>query len=68
MALAVFLAFVLYLGWDGGTLGRWLGDVTRWLVGLLAFALPLLLCFVAYVLVAREDRRPRRGRDAGGSL
>jgi DNA segregation ATPase FtsK/SpoIIIE, S-DNA-T family len=61
VALAVFLAFVLYLGWDGGTLGRWLGGVTRWLVGLLVFALPLLLCFIAYLLVAREDRRPRRG-------
>jgi len=61
VALAVFLAFVIYLGWDGGTLGRWLGGATRWLVGLLVFALPLLLCFSAYMLVAREDRRPRRG-------
>ena len=37
VALAVFLAFVIYLGWDGGALGRWLGGVTRWLVGLLVF-------------------------------
>src|SRR5665648_754605 len=37
------------------------GDCTRWLVGLLVFALPLLLCFVAFMLVARDDRRPRRG-------
>jgi len=61
VAVAVFLAFVIYLGWDGGTLGRWLGGITRWLVGLLVFALPLLLCFIAYMLVARADRRPRRG-------
>ena len=61
VALAVFLAFVIYLGWDGGALGRWLGGITRWLVGLLVFALPLLLCFVAYMLVARDDRRPRHG-------
>jgi S-DNA-T family DNA segregation ATPase FtsK/SpoIIIE len=61
VALAVFLAFVIYLGWDGGALGRWLGGSARWLVGLLVFALPLLLCFVAYMLVARDDRRPRRG-------
>jgi len=61
VALAVFLAFVIYLGWDGGALGRWLGGITRWLVGLLFFALPLLLCFVAYMLVARDDHRPRRG-------
>ena len=68
VALAVFLAFVLYLGWDGGSLGRWLGDVTRWLVGPLAFVLPLLLCFVAYVLVARDDRRPPRGVSWGIAL
>ena len=61
VALAVFLALVLYLGLDGGSLGHWLGDSARWLVGLLAFVAPLLLCLVAYVLVAREDRRPRRG-------
>jgi len=68
VALAVFLAFVIYLGWDGGALGRWLGGVTRWLVGLLVFALPLLLCFIAYVLVARADRRPRRGVSWGIAL
>jgi S-DNA-T family DNA segregation ATPase FtsK/SpoIIIE len=68
VALAVFLAFVIYLGWDGGTLGRWLGGMARWLVGLLVFALPLLLCFVAYMLVARDDRRPRRGVSWGIAL
>ncbi len=65
LAVAVFLAFVLYLGWDGGSLGRWLGDVARWLVGILAFALPLLLGFTAYVLVVSEERRPRRGMTWG---
>jgi DNA segregation ATPase FtsK/SpoIIIE, S-DNA-T family len=61
VALAAFLGFVLYLGWDGGSFGRWLGDASRWVVGLLAFVLPLLLCFVAYLLVARPDKKPRRG-------
>ncbi len=65
LAVAVFLAFVLYLGWDGGSLGRWLGDAARWLVGLLAFALPLLLGFLAYLLVVREENRPRRGMTWG---
>ena len=64
----MFLAFVLYLGWDGGSLGRWLGDVARWLVGILAFALPFLLGFVAYLLVVREERRPRRGLSWGVAL
>jgi S-DNA-T family DNA segregation ATPase FtsK/SpoIIIE len=65
LAVAVFLAFVLYLGWDGGSLGRWLGDVARWLVGILAFALPFLLGLAAYLLVVKEESRPRRGMSWG---
>jgi S-DNA-T family DNA segregation ATPase FtsK/SpoIIIE len=61
VAVAVFLGFVLYLGWDGGSLGRWLGGAFRWLFGMLAYVLPVLLCYGAYVVVARDDRRPRRG-------
>jgi len=59
------LAFVLYFGWDGGTLGRWLGGLLAWLVGLLAFAAPVLLCYAAYVLAAGEERRPRRSLTVG---
>jgi len=68
VALAVFLGFVLYLGWDGGSLGRWLGAAAQWTVGLLAFALPVLLCFFAYLLVAPVEQRPRRGVGWGVSL
>ena len=68
LAVAVFLGFVLYLGWDGGSLGRWLGDAARWLVGILAFALPLLLGFLAYLLVVKEESRPRRGITWGVAL
>jgi DNA segregation ATPase FtsK/SpoIIIE, S-DNA-T family len=68
VAVAVFLGFVLYLGWDGGSLGRWLGDAFRWLLGMLAYVVPLLLCYVAYLLVARDDRRPRRGVSWGIAL
>jgi S-DNA-T family DNA segregation ATPase FtsK/SpoIIIE len=64
----VFLAFVLYLGWDGGTLGRWLSDAARWLVGILAFVLPLLLGLAAYLLVVKEESRPRRGLTWGIAL
>ena len=65
LAVAVFLAFVLYLGWDGGSLGRWLGDAARWLVGLLAFALPLLLGFAAYLLVVRRGEPAAPGHELG---
>ena len=61
IAVAVFLAFVFYLGWDGGTAGRWLAGASLWALGLAAYALPLLLCFLAYVLLAPSDWRPRRG-------
>jgi S-DNA-T family DNA segregation ATPase FtsK/SpoIIIE len=68
LAVAVFLAFVLYLGWDGGSFGRWLSDAARWLVGILAFILPLLLGFAAYLLVVKEESRPRRGLSWGVAL
>ena len=63
--MGVFLAFVLYLDWDGGTLGRWLGGALVWLIGLLAYVAPLLLCYGAYALAAAEDHRPRRSFSAG---
>ncbi len=59
---------MLYLGWDGGTLGRWLGGALTWLVGLLAFATPLLLCYVAYAIAAGEDHRPRTSLSIGLGL
>jgi len=68
VAVAVFLAFVSYLGWDGGTLGRWLGGALVWLAGLLAFVAPLLLCYVAYGLAAGEEHRPRRSFSVGLGL
>jgi hypothetical protein len=68
VAIAVFLVFVLYLGWDGGSLGHWLANAARWIVGLLAFALPVLLCYVAYVLVAPQEQRPRHGVSWGVGL
>jgi S-DNA-T family DNA segregation ATPase FtsK/SpoIIIE len=59
---------VLYLGWDGGSLGRWLSDAARWLVGILAFVVPLLLGLAAYLLVVKEESRPRRGLSWGVAL
>jgi S-DNA-T family DNA segregation ATPase FtsK/SpoIIIE len=68
VAVAVFLAFVLYFGWDGGTLGRWLGGALLWLTGLLAYVSPFLLAYVAYVTAAGDERRPRRSFSVGLAL
>ena len=41
VAVGIFLAVVLYLGWDGGQVGGWIADGLRDLVGSAAYALPL---------------------------
>ena len=65
VAVAVFLVFVLYLGWHGGFLGNWLVEGLRVLVGLLAFVAPLVLVYAAVLLAARRDRRPSGEITAG---
>lgn len=68
LALAVFLVFVLYLGWEGGLAGRWATTALRSAVGLLAFIVPALLVYVAVLLVSPEDRRPATPVTAGVAL
>ena len=65
VAVAVFLVFVLYLGWHGGFLGRWLVEALRLLAGLLAFLAPAVLIYAAILLAARRDRRPSGEITAG---
>jgi S-DNA-T family DNA segregation ATPase FtsK/SpoIIIE len=65
VAVAVFLVFVLYLGWHGGFLGRWLVEGLRLLVGLLAFLAPAVLIYAAVLLAVRRDRRPSGEITAG---
>jgi S-DNA-T family DNA segregation ATPase FtsK/SpoIIIE len=63
VAVGLFLAVVLWLGWDGGPVGE---HVTDWLdqgLGLAAYALPLLLCGVGGLMLVRSalvDVRPFR--------
>ena len=45
VCLGVFLAFPLYLGFDGGQVGAWIVKASRYLVGEIAYAAP-----VAFVL------------------
>ena len=43
VALSVFFAFVIWLGWDGGQAGEGAVDGLKWLVGGVHVALPLAL-------------------------
>src|SRR3954453_6483188 len=53
VALAAFLAFVFYLGWDGGKVGGGLADGLRFLLGGVAYLVPLILLGAGAVLVLR---------------
>jgi DNA segregation ATPase FtsK/SpoIIIE, S-DNA-T family len=53
VALGVFLAFPLYLGWDGGAAGQSASDGLRRLVGGVAYGVPAGLVAAGAVLVLR---------------
>ncbi|MDQ6750786.1 MAG: DNA translocase FtsK [Actinomycetota bacterium] len=53
VALGVFLAFVFYLGWNGGTLGGGLAEGLRYLVGTIAYGVPVALAGAGAVVVLR---------------
>jgi len=62
-ALGLVLAVILYLGLDGGTVGSWLADALREVLGQAAYALPLALLAVGGLMLARSellDVRPFR--------
>jgi DNA segregation ATPase FtsK/SpoIIIE, S-DNA-T family len=53
VAVAIFLAFLIYLGWDGGRGGAWLVDGLRDLVGDVHYVVPAALMAAGGVLVMR---------------
>ena len=53
VALAAFLAFVFYLGWEGGALGGALADGLVFLLGRVAYAAPIALFGFGAVLVMK---------------
>src|SRR4029453_10220862 len=55
LALGFFLVAVLWAGWNGGYVGRWIGDGLDAMVGSAALALPAMLCIVGALMVARSD-------------
>ncbi len=63
IALGLFLGAVLYVGWNGGYVGGWLGDGLDRLVGDAMYALPVALAALGALAVARSalvDVRPFR--------
>jgi S-DNA-T family DNA segregation ATPase FtsK/SpoIIIE len=63
VALAIFLAAVLYLGWNGGSVGGWIADAFRVVIGAGAYVAPVAFGAVGGLMVARSelvDVRPFR--------
>src|SRR5215218_4973323 len=64
VAAGVFLAFPVYLGWDGGAAGEAVVDGLTWAIGRVAYAVPVALLCAGALLVLRPmlpALRPFRG-------
>ncbi|HEU5280104.1 MAG TPA: DNA translocase FtsK 4TM domain-containing protein [Gaiellaceae bacterium] len=63
IALGIFLAAVLYLGWSGGMVGGWIADGFTAVIGAAAWGAPVAFTIVGALMVARSalvDVRPFR--------
>ena len=68
IAAAFYLAFVLYLGWDGGRVGGWLGDGLEHAFGRVSYAVPLALAAWGGSLIARPLIQTPSALNAGAIL
>jgi DNA segregation ATPase FtsK/SpoIIIE, S-DNA-T family len=68
IAAAIYLAFVLYFGWDGGPVGGWIKDGLADVAGRVAYAVPVALAAWGVALFVRPSLRAPRALDAGGIL
>jgi S-DNA-T family DNA segregation ATPase FtsK/SpoIIIE len=62
-AFGLFLATVLYLGWNGGSVGGWIVDAFRAVIGEGVYALPIALVTVGTLMLVRStlvELRPFR--------
>ncbi|MBK5233175.1 MAG: DNA translocase FtsK [Thermoleophilia bacterium] len=53
--LGIYLVFVLYFGWDGGRLGSGLREGLQYLIGLVAYAIPVALFALAAILIFKPS-------------
>src|SRR3954470_18132048 len=67
VALSVFLAFVIYGGWQGGRAGEALVDGLGWLIGSIRFVAPVGLAVAGAVLVLRPVLPAVRPFRSGGA-
>lgn len=68
VAAAVYLAFVLYLGWDGGRVGSWLAEGLEQAFGRVAYVVPLALGAWGGSLIARPLIKAPSALNAGAIL
>ena len=67
-ALALYLGFVLYAGWDGGRVGDWAETGLRYPFGQVAYVIPLALAGWGAALIVRPLLRAPTAVNAGGIL
>ena len=59
LALGIFSASVLYLGWSGGMVGGWIVDGFTATIGAAAYVAPIAFLVVGALMVARSAARGR---------
>jgi S-DNA-T family DNA segregation ATPase FtsK/SpoIIIE len=68
IAAGVYLAFVLYLDWDGGRVGGWLAEALALVAGQVAYVVPVALVGFGGGLIARPLLRAGTALNAGAIL
>src|SRR4051794_17487122 len=68
IASAVFLAFVLYFGWDGGRVGHWIERGLSNGFGEVSYVVPIAVAACGAALIARPSIEAPSALNAGGIL
>jgi DNA segregation ATPase FtsK/SpoIIIE, S-DNA-T family len=68
VAIGVYSAFVLYLGWDGGRVGSWMETALEYSVGRAGYVVPLMVFGLGLALIAKPMIRAPRALNVGAVL
>src|SRR5919106_4622550 len=68
IAVGVYSAFVLYLGWDGGRVGDWMETALSYSVGGVADVVPVMIFGLGLGLIAKPMIRAPRALNVGAVL